>query len=314
MRAVRCAGGSVEVVDVEAPTGDVVIDVVAAGLCGTDLHLIETGLVDGRILGHEIAGSLPDGRAVAIEPVTGCGGCDHCIDGDYNICPVAPLDLLGIAADGGMAERVAVPEGSIVELPGGVDPRNASLVEPLAVTAHGFRLVRESGARWDRIGVVGAGTIGLCAVATGRHNGLDVDISTRHEAQQAAADRLGSGPLTDEPYDVIIDAAGTESSLAEAVDRCRPGGTVLVVATYWDAVALPAMPWSLKEIRLLPAIIYGRHDAGRDIDDAAQALADVPEISSIITHRFPLEGAVEAFATATDRAAGAIKVVLEPAR
>ena len=120
--------------------------------------------------------------------------------------------------------------------------------------------------------------------------------------------------MGDEPLaDVVFECAGTASALAEAVERVRPGGTVVVPATYWDPIELPALSWFLKEVHLVPASMYARPGGGeRDIDRAARLLAATPDLgSALVTHRFPLDGAVEAFTTAGDRASGAIKVVLD---
>jgi threonine dehydrogenase-like Zn-dependent dehydrogenase len=98
------------------------------------------------------------------------------------------------------------------------------------------------------------------------------------------------------------------------VQRCRPGGTVVLVGTYWDAgTERPGQAASMKEITLVPASMYAKVGPSRDFDTAAAILAARPEIgTALITHRFPLDAAAEAFACAQDRAAGAIKVVLEP--
>ncbi len=135
----------------------------------------------------------------------------------------------------------------------------------------------------------------------------------RHDRQREAADRLGAGEATD-GYDVVIDAAGTSTAVADAVARCRPGGTVVMLASYWDGmVEVPGLEVTTKEISLVPAAMYGRVGPSRDIDVAAAILAARPEIAdTLITHRFPLDAAAEAFAVAADRAAGSIKVVLEP--
>jgi len=113
---------------------------------------------------------------------------------------------------------------------------------------------------------------------------------------------------------VAIEAAGSADALADAVARCRPGGRVVLLGTYWDGqVPLPATQICTREIDLLPAMMYGRAGPSRDVDVAVALLAAHPEIAAtLITHRFPLDAAVEAFATARDRASGAIKVVLEP--
>ena len=88
----------------------------------------------------------------------------------------------------------------------------------------------------------------------------------------------------------------------------------MLLASYWDGtVEMPGLEVCMKEISMVPAVMYNRSGPSRDIDVAAAMLASRPELAdAIITHRFPLDAAAEAFATAADRAAGAIKVVLEP--
>ena len=108
-------------------------------------------------------------------------------------------------------------------------------------------------------------------------------------------------------------AAGSRDALAHALRLCRPGGTLALVATYWEGLELPGFELCMKEVSVVPASMYGRSGVARDVDVAAGTLASRPEIAQcLITHRFPLEAAPEAFAAARDREAGAIKVVLEP--
>jgi len=311
MRAVRCAQTGVEVVDVPRPTGDGVrVRMRAAGICGSDLHLVHGGFGIPFTLGHELAGELSDGTPVAIEPLVPCGVCELCVRGDYNLCHSAPSLIVGIMRDGGMAEELLVPPRCLVPLPAGVPVRDASLIEPLAVVVHGYRLVGLHGGQ--RVAVVGAGNIGLCAVVAARAAGAEVGLVARHDAQSAAGERLGAKPVAGE-YDIVVDAAGTAGALQRAAELCRPGGTMVLVAAYWEGMNLPAFLIPLKEIRVVPSSMYGRCGAGRDIDVAAALLASNPEIArAIITHRFPLEAAPEAFRVAADRKAGAIKVVLEP--
>ena len=312
MKAVRVIDGIPQMVDVPAPTGDgVIVDVRSAGICGSDQHLIELGMLPPDLTpGHEFAGLTPDGRRVAVEPVAGCGSCIHCVEGDYQVCADVLPSLLGIAVNGGMAEKVLVPADSLVSLAEPVDIRDACLVEPLAVAVHGFQLI---GLRRDqRVAVVGGGTIGQCAVAVARQRGCEVSLVARHEAQRAAGERLGASPAGDGPYDVVVDCAGSSSGLELAANIVRPTGTILVLASYWSAVELPAMQITLNEVRIVPSSMYGRSATGRDIDAAATVLAATPELPrAIITHRFPLDAAGEAFATAADRTAGAIKVAFD---
>ena len=311
MRAVRCPEGIPTVVDVPEPTGDgVLVTVASAGICGSDLHLLSFSLP--ATFGHEFAGTLADGTPVAVEPIDPCHVCDACIDGNTQLCVRGPSMAFGVGRDGGLAEKVLVPTSSIARLPVGVEASNGCLVEPLAVAVHGVRRGNIRGSH--RVAVIGGGTIGQTALVVAQQTGAKVDLSARHERQIEAATRLGAGSLDGNGYDVVIEAAGTASALAEAADRCRPGGTIVLLGSYWDGtVEMPGMAIGMKELTLVPAVMYGRSGPSRDVDVAATILAQRPELSDIIvTHRFPLDAAAEAFAVAADRSAGAIKVVLEP--
>ncbi len=311
MRAVRCPEGIPTVVDVPEPTGDgVLVTVASAGICGSDLHLLSFSLP--ATFGHEFAGTLADGTPVAVEPIDPCHVCDACIDGNTQLCVRGPSMRFGVGRDGGMAEKVLVPTSSIARLPVGVEASNGCLVEPLAVAVHGVRRGNIRGSH--RVAVIGGGTIGQTALVVAQQTGAKVDLSARHDRQIEAATRLGAGSLDGNGYDVVIEAAGTASALAEAADRCRPGGTIVLLGSYWDGtVEMPGMAIGMKELTLVPAVMYGRSGPSRDVDVAATILAQRPELSDIIvTHRFPLDAAAEAFVVAADRSAGAIKVVLEP--
>jgi threonine dehydrogenase-like Zn-dependent dehydrogenase len=185
-------------------------------------------------------------------------------------------------------------------------------VEPLAVAVHGVR--RSQVAPAERVAVVGGGSIGQCAVVAVQATGASVAMEARHDAQRSAADRLGATPIGDGDYDVVIEAAGNAGALARAVELCRPGGRVVLLASYWDGtVDIPAYAVCMNEINLIPASMYGRVGPSRDFEVAVALLAARPEVpETIITHRFPLDAAVEAFTVAHERQAGAIKVVLEP--
>jgi len=311
MRAVRAREGAVEVVDASAPSGPGVrVRIRSAGICGSDLHLLESPFPLTHTLGHEMAGLTPDGTPVAIEPLLPCGACPRCVEGAYNLCERGPGMVLGTAHDGGMAEEVRVPERCLVRLPAGVRVEDACLVEPLAVAVHGLRRARLRGG--ERVLVIGGGSIGLCAVAAARAAGARVDLVARHDAQREAGARLGAGAPED-GYDLVVDAAGTKSALEQAVALARPGARLLLVATYWGGLELPGFPLCLKEVDVVPASMYGRDGVARDVDVAAGVLAADPALAAtLISHRFPLDAAALAFATAADRAAGAIKVVLEP--
>ena len=133
MRSVRRTGDQVtdpvavmKLPEPESGEIDIVIEVAAASICGSDL---DPQIPVTATLGHEFAGLLADGTRVAVEPFAVCGTCDQCLSGFVNRCRNGFLGLIGITRDGGMADRVAVPGTCIVPLPAGLDPTDACLVD-----------------------------------------------------------------------------------------------------------------------------------------------------------------------------------------
>jgi len=315
VRAVHYGTDGIDVVDLDAvPAADdlVEVSVAAAGICGTDLSLGPLGML-ARVPGHEIAGRLEDGTPVAVEPLDGCAICDCCVRGDYHLCRSGVSRMLGIGADGGMAERVVARPHMIVRLPAGLRPEDASLVEPLAVAVHGLRIAGLGAG--NTVAIVGGGTIGLCAAAAALalDGTVQVGLEARHEHQRLAAEALGVTVSLHGQFDLVVEAAGSESAVERSLHLVRPGGRLLVLSMHLGAFPMQFLPAMMKEVRIVTSVTYNRHAGGRDFDSAAALLAARPEIASrLITHRFPLADARAAFAAAADRRSGAIKVVIEP--
>ena len=102
-------------------------------------------------------------------------------------------------------------------------------------------------------------------------------------------------------------------SLARCAQLVAPGGTISVLGVHYGPIEVDWLTLFLKEARVVPSLGYCAHESGKEFEDAAAMLAADPEIArTLITHRFPIEEAPEAFRTAADRAAGAIRVVIEP--
>ena len=219
---------------------------------------------------------------------------------------------MGIGDDGGIAEAFRAPSARLVPVPEGLDVRDASIVEPAAVSWHALRLADTGPGR--RVAVVGAGALGLLAIAGARRQGAeDVAIEARHPHQLEAAERLGARVRAEGSYDIVVEAAGTAASLARSIELVAPGGTVVVLGVHFGTVELDWMPLFHREARLIPSLGYCRHDHGREMDDAAAMLAEDAEIArALITHRYPIEDATEAFRVAGDKTSGAIRVVIEP--
>ena len=306
MRAVRSTPPGVTVVEVDEPEGpDELVQIHSVGICASDLMYIRMGF--DRVLGHEMAGVTQDGTAVAIEAVWGCGECPYCKGGESNLCALGPT-ALGVLEDGGMSEWFRAPARALMPLPAGLDTASACLVEPASVAWHVCRL---TGVGADqRVAVVGGGAIGLLAVAAARACGAaEVSLEAKYPHQREMAERLGA-TMPSGVYDVVIEAAGSGRGLHRAVELTRPGGAMGVLGAYEPDVEWPRHMCFLKEIRTVPSLAYRR----RDFEDAAAMLAADPDVvDALVTHRFPIEDAVEAFRVAADKTTGALRVVVEPA-
>jgi L-iditol 2-dehydrogenase len=317
----------------EPRPGWVRVKVDSVGICGTDLHFYRGSFPSpaGLIPGHEVGGvvdqpgdgvDLQAGTPVAVDPVVGCGRCVHCLSGHYNRCPKRML--LGVNGRGGLAEYMTAPASSMYPLPAEVPPDAGNLVEPLAVCVRGTRFGEVSlGAR---VVILGAGSIGLLCIPTARAAGAaEVHVTARHKSQREKALALGADGVYDSAeevarglgeraVDVVIETVGGKAStLADAVRLVRPGGIVSMLGVFEGDTTLPALDFSLKEVRVVGSNCYGRFGAGSDFSAAVALLRGrLADVRSLVTHRFALEQVNEAFATAADKSKGSIKVTLAP--
>lgn len=311
MKAIKILNNEPVFSDYSEPQGEgVLIKVAASSICGTDLNLMPTGMLEGRIPGHEFAGYTPNGKAVAVEPFYSCGICPACEDGLIAHCKTNEMPMVaGLTLDGGMAESVLVPESSIVELPTGLDVKNANLLETLAVCVRGLSRCGLSGK--EKVLIIGVGSIGLGSVACLRAWGIDVTVKARYPHQEAAAERLGASLNVGEGYDLVVDAVANQHSIEDAVKHAKIDGRLLILGDFWEPT--PITPDLLhKEITVITSVGYKCTEPNRSFVEAAKILFEHPHIAdSMITHRFPLDAAAEAFSAAGDKKSGAIKVTFD---
>lgn len=308
MRAVRRHAGSVAVVEAPEPAGEgLLLSVETAGICGSDIHMLALG-PSPVTLGHEFGGRLPDGRRVAIRPIGRCGHCDVCRGFQANVCSDAFARFQGGAIDGGFADRVMVDADAVFPMHDDQSAAAAALVEPIAVAVHGVRRAElQPGAS---IAVIGAGSVGLATVAVLVDFGFEVHVDARYEHQQRAVEALGGRVGVTGRHDVVFDAVGSQSAFDAALRACRSGGDLVELGVFWDPVAMGAEV-VLREITLRPAVFYTHQHDGSDFQTAIDVLHRAPHIEDVmVTHRFPLDEAAEAFRVATDRRSGALKVHL----
>lgn len=246
----------------EIPVGpeDALVRVRWAGLCGSDLHVMRTGrwvVSWPATLGHEIYGtierppedgSLEVGDAVVADSRISCQRCHHCLAGDSDRC--VEITFLGEARPGGFAEYCALPSRMLHRVPIELQSATAVLSEPLAVVLHALSLLRTEP---RRVAILGHGPMGALANVELRRRFPDVGITVAEPtalraklARALGAETVDSADeLTDASYDTVIDAAGYERSLRDALDLASTRGQVLVLALSDELV--PVSPSALVE-------------------------------------------------------------------
>jgi threonine dehydrogenase-like Zn-dependent dehydrogenase len=320
----------------EPGPGEVVVQVRACGICGSDLHRFRAGgLGAGITPGHEIAGVVAAvgprvsgwdvGAPVAVEPLVTCRSCDLCAGGNYQLCP--ERRLLGVAQDGGLAEYVRVPAYALFAAPVDLDMPVLALTEPAAVAIHALRLVDVRAG--ERVLVQGSGAIGLLSALAAREAGAEVTSTARYPHQVAAATAFGASEVfpADEagtkdllakartrPFDVVLETVGGESDTLElAPALARPMGRVCVLGVFFHPPRLNAIALVIREVRMIGSITYGRINGVADFDLATDLVVrHRATAASLITHRAPLEDITTAYALADDKASLALKVTVEP--
>jgi threonine dehydrogenase-like Zn-dependent dehydrogenase len=309
VRAVRNAPPGVEVVEIDEPEGDgELVRVSSVGICASDLNYLQAGST--QIAGHEFAGVTGDGTAVAVEAIFGCGRCPQCEKGSYNMCEQGPT-ALGMLDPGGMCEWFRAPRHALVPLPSGLGVAEGSLVEPASVAWHSCHVAQVGPD--TRVAVVGAGAIGILAAASAQQMGAaEVAVEARHPHQHEARERIGAGSPTS-GYDIVIETGGSDSALHRSVALSRPGGTVVYVGVYGPDAVWPHQEAFMREVALRPSLGYCGHQGRREFAEAADMLAQRPELPRmLVTNRFPIEDAAEAFRVAQDKSKGVFRVVVEP--
>jgi L-iditol 2-dehydrogenase len=298
------------------------VRVTAVGLCGSDLHwFTEAGIGDARLTrpvvpGHEFAGVIEGGprhgQLVAVDPALPCRRCEVCIDGYRNLCPDVVFAGHG-GQDGGLQQYLAWPSWALHALPEGMTAADGAMLEPLGVALHALDLGHL------RIGstaaVIGAGPIGLLLVQAAKRAGaIRVVVVEPLAHRRDAALRMGADAAlgVDEEHDdigadTVFELAGNDDAVEIALRAARPGARVVLGGIPdGDSTTFRA---SLARRKGLTLVLVRRMNEAypRAIRLVERGLIDV---SSIVTHRYPLERAAEAFAVAADRQG--LKVVIEP--
>jgi len=313
---------------------EVLLRIAACGVCGSDLHQFHGRWPQPEVvIGHEIGGTvlevgegvlgLQPGDKVAVEPILRCGHCRYCLTGRYLLCKTG--QFLSVGVHGGFAERIVVPAYCCHPLKGDIDPALGAFAEPLAVGLHAARIAEANGE--DTVLVLGAGTIGLMAVAAAKALGAArVLVTAKHPHQRDAAHRLGAEAVLEPGEglaeavagacpggpDIVIETVGTVGGeLQSALQLARKLGTVVLVGGITGPSALDLGPIIFKELRVLGSPCYGQVGVRRDFEIAAELISTgAVDVAPLISARYPLAQIQDAFLAAEDKSRGTIKVLV----
>jgi L-iditol 2-dehydrogenase len=315
--------------DVSEPApgpGPALVAVHAAGICGTDVHATQ-GLFPWSpplVMGHEYTGVVQEvgrgvskrliGKAVACEPSYGCGRCAECKEGRISQCARC-------TRVGGFTERVALPVANLHPLPKGLDPVTAALTEPASCCLAGLeQFAMPKGAT---VLVIGGGIMGLLTMVIAKRRGAKTLIlSDPIEERRTMARKVGASvvvdPTTESLHerimaltkgrgaDVVCEAVGKPSLVADALAMVRPAGVLQLVGVNPKGSTLPL---DLFDVHYREITIHGAFGRGRSFQRALKLMPTLG-VKPLITARFPLARVEEAFAHAT--AGRGVKTIITP--
>jgi alcohol dehydrogenase len=317
MLAVHLENGAVTLREVPVPArpeGFVLLRMLAAGICNTDLELQRGYYGFTGTPGHEFVAEVVEadtrdliGQRVSGEINLACTQCEWCNRGLGRHCP--NRTVLGIVGHpGAFAEFLTLPERNLHILPEGLPTNRAVFLEPLAAACEILEQVAIP--PHEPIAVLGDGKLGLLISQVLNAHGYPVHQFGRHSEKLAIAGRAGitteliTGPLPAAAYDWVVDATGNAEGLRTAVAMTRPRGTLIMKSTVHGLVPIDTAPVIVNELTLVGSRC-GRMELALPLIDHELIFVD-----EMITDCFPLSEAPRAFARAAER--GVLKVLLVP--
>ncbi|HEY5820394.1 MAG TPA: alcohol dehydrogenase catalytic domain-containing protein [Propionibacteriaceae bacterium] len=314
---------------------EVVVEVIATGICGSDFHGYsgENGRRHpGQVMGHETVGRIGEigsavtgltaGQLVTVNPVMGCHNCAACADGQSQWC--SRKVVLGVAKEisAAFADRVAVPAANIVSLPEDMPAELGALVEPLAVGFHAVR--RGEATPADRVLVIGGGPIGQACLLAARRLGVEnLALSDLSSSRRELCANLGAqviDPSTGElaglveaalggPATVVIDAVGVSRTVADALAASALGGRIVLVGMGSPQLDLAAYAITTTERSLIGSFTY----SASEFAETAAWVGTVPAgVASLIDGRVGWDEAPQSFDDLARGKSSASKILVFP--
>ena len=317
MKAVRVAEpGRLEVVNVPTPSdsNQVVVRIHQVGICGTDTKILsgKIPVAYPRILGHEMIGEVaaappnspyPVGTRVLVDPGVSCGWCHLCRAGRTNLCING--GLLGRDTDGVFTEYIVAPVNRLVPVPDTISDKAAGLLQVLGTCVHAVKRVQPFPGQVAA--VIGLGVTGQLIAQLLRMRGMNVIGITRSEWKRSLASDLGAVAVAEPSQasvvlteitggdgpELVVEAVGTEATLAEAIKLVGTGGEILAYGTITGGgKGLPYYELYHKELTL-------HNPRAAVIDDYADgvglAAAGAIRLEPIVSHELDLDEAKKAF-------------------
>lgn len=304
---------------------DVVMEVRASGICGTDIHIYRGDYIGDYpiIPGHEFAGVVTavgsevtrfsPGDHVAIEPNIACDDCPTCLENRQNFCE--NWIAVGVLVPGGMAQYASAPEKAVFSI-GKMPFQSGSFVEPLSCVLHG---VERCGIRLgDRVLIIGAGPIGNLLCQTIRSAGAATIVQIdKNPVRMSLAERCGAtetgSSLDDLPkdfFDVVVDATGIPALMEKAPDYARRGGKILLfgVPPQKGRLDIPAFPLFNKGLTLLSSFTSVRNS----LQAIRMLEAGTINVSELVSHVLPLEDFAKGLEMIERGEDGVLKVIIAP--
>jgi L-iditol 2-dehydrogenase len=308
---------------------DVLLRVKSVGICGTDIHILKGAFPASRppmVLGHEISGEvaaigrnvkrIKEGDRVTVDAVVGCGTCPLCIRHRIQFC--AEGFELGISRDGGCQDHLLLPGRNVYPIPNSMSFEEAAILDMEVYNAISKCGIEKD----DSVLILGAGPIGLIASQIARVLGAGhITLTDLLEGRLKTAEELGMAdayaptpqeavPVSVESvrhFDVVIDCAGTSSSVKQALKQVRPCGRVLLYGVYEH----PVDQLDMNLIVLKDLVVFGAQSDRTGWEEVIELVSSgALNLKSLITHRFPLEEARRAYHLVHGRDLNTIKTVL----
>lgn len=320
MKALKFENNSLTLAAADRPqvSGEVLVRVVKSGICSTDLEIVRGYAGFEGIIGHEFAGVVEEspeapewkGKRVVGEINAGCGVCPLCMTCDSRHCE--RRTVLGIKGrDGAHAEFVSLPHINLLEIPDNVSDAAAVFTEPLAAA---IGITEQAEILSDtRLAVIGDGKLGLlCALSLGLLTRNAVLIG-KHREKLAIAKRSGietvlleAAAKMNRSFDVVVEASGSESGFATALDLVRPRGTIVLKSTFHGMPKWEAWRIVVDEIKVVGS------RCGRFAPALEMLAAGKINVDEMIENEYPLSKGVSAVRRAGEK--GVLKVLLDAAR